>query len=81
MAITNVSKPTTSFSNSSKVSIGETWATVTTTWAAETRTWLAVSQLFTNTAKDIYGYLFSFIYPLSLPYPFASSGLSNQSKP
>ena len=51
MAIANEPKPTTSFTNSSKVSQGETWGTITTTWATETRTWLAVSQLVTNTAK------------------------------
>ena len=37
--------------NISKVSIGETWDTVSTTWTSETRTWLAVSQLFTNPSK------------------------------
>ncbi len=52
MALVNTSKPTTTLTNSSKVSIGETWATITTTWASETRTWLAVSQLFTNTARQ-----------------------------
>ena len=38
--------------NSSKVSIGETWETTASAWSAETRTWLAVSQLFTNTTKQ-----------------------------
>lgn len=37
--------------NTSKVSVGETWSTVSTTWASETRTWLQISQLFTNPAK------------------------------
>ena len=37
--------------NSSKVSVGETWATVSTTWAGETRSWLQISQLFTNPSK------------------------------
>lgn len=37
--------------NLSKVSIGETWGTISTTWASESRTWLAVSQLFTNTSR------------------------------
>lgn len=37
--------------NSSKVSIGETWETITTTWAAETRTWQQVSQLLSNSTK------------------------------
>jgi hypothetical protein len=49
--ITNTSKPTTSITNTNRVSSGETWATITTTWASETRTWQEVSQLIDNTAK------------------------------
>lgn len=52
MAIANQSKPSTAIANASKVSIGETWATVVTTWASETRTWLAISQLIANSAKQ-----------------------------
>lgn len=52
MPITNQSKPTTSITNTSKVSIGETWATIDTTWATEIRTWLAVSQLITNGTRQ-----------------------------
>ena len=52
MAITNVSKPSTSITNTAKVSFGETWATITTTWATETRTWLATGSLFTNTTRQ-----------------------------
>lgn len=37
--------------NFSKVSVGETWDTVTTSWATETRTWLQISQLIGNTSK------------------------------
>ena len=37
--------------NSAKVSVGETWATVSTSWASETQTWLGVSQLITNTTR------------------------------
>ena len=48
----NTSKPSTSLTNTSRVSVGETWATITTTWATETRTWLEVSQLFTNTSRQ-----------------------------
>lgn len=51
MAITNQSKPTTSITNTAKVSIGETWGSIATTWASETRTWLAVSQLITNSTR------------------------------
>lgn len=52
MSITNQSKPTTSLTNTSKVSIGETWATIDTSWATEVRTWLAVSQLITNGTRQ-----------------------------
>ena len=37
--------------NGSKVSVGETWDTITTSWTTETRTWLAISQLIGNTSK------------------------------
>lgn len=47
----NQNKPTTSYTNISKVSIGETWATIDTTWLTETRTWIAVSKLITNIAS------------------------------
>lgn len=57
MAITNLSRPASSLSNASKVSIGETWATISSTWASETRTWLAISQLITNTLKARLEYL------------------------
>jgi hypothetical protein len=48
----NVSKPTTSYSNSTKVSIGETWGSIPTTWETETRTWLEASQLIDNVTKQ-----------------------------
>lgn len=51
MAITNTTKPTTTLSNTSKVSTGATWATITTTWDSEPNTWLGVSQLLTNTIR------------------------------
>lgn len=51
MSITNVSKPTTTLSNTSKTSSGETWATITTSWATETKTWLGVGSFLTNTTK------------------------------
>lgn len=51
MALINQSKPTTSLTNSSKVSFGETWASITTTWATETRTWAALVSLFTNPSR------------------------------
>lgn len=37
--------------NQNKVSVGETWETITTSWATETRTWQQVSQLLSNSAR------------------------------
>lgn len=51
MAIANVSKPSTTLANTSKVLGYETWATITTTWASETRTWLDCSSLFDNDTR------------------------------
>jgi hypothetical protein len=52
MTLINTSKPTTSLTNTTKVSFGETWASIPTTWASETRTWLATGSLFTNTTRQ-----------------------------
>lgn len=52
MAIINTSKPTTSLSNTVKVSFGETWADILTTWASETRTWAESGSLFGNLARQ-----------------------------
>lgn len=52
MAITNTSKPTTSLTNTTKVSFAETWGTILTTWASETRTWAAAISIMTNTTKQ-----------------------------
>ena len=52
MALTNTSKPSTTFANTSKVSFAELWSTITTTWASETRTWAATVSLLTNTAEN-----------------------------
>lgn len=51
MTLVNVSKPTTTLTNTAKVSIGETWGFIATTWAAETSTWLESSQLIDNLSK------------------------------
>ena len=69
--------------NTSKVSIGETWATVSTTWASETRSWLAVSQLFTNISTGIAGFLWSIKRtPWTETTPWLSNnGVTNISKP
>lgn len=51
MALTNTSKPTTSVTNTAKVSFAELWSTITTTWASETRTWADMVSLIDNTAR------------------------------
>lgn len=52
MAITNTTKPSApSITNVSRISTGETWASILTTWAAETRTWTDVASFFTNAAR------------------------------
>jgi len=57
--------------NVSKVSVGETWATISTTWNTETRTWLAASQLITNVTMSPTDSLWSnrtFPWQLSTPW-------------
>lgn len=49
----NESKPSTSVTNTSKVSFAELWSTIPTTWATETRTWAECISLFTNSAKPV----------------------------
>lgn len=51
MAITNVSKPSTSLVNTAQPDRGITWNTITTTWATETNTWDSVSALFENSTR------------------------------
>lgn len=51
MAITNQSKPSTSISNTSKVSFGLTWATDLKTWATELQTWDETISIFDGFSK------------------------------
>ena len=53
MALTNISKPSTTFANSSKVSFGETWGTITPSWASETRSWNLTASLLRNSLKPL----------------------------
>ena len=84
MTITNQDKPTTSLTNITKVSIGETWASILTTWATETRTWLAISQLITNVALEDLGYFWSsrrFLWEGSEVWTLEVGGITNINKP
>lgn len=49
----NENKPTSSISNETKTSFGETWDSILTMWATETRTWDEVSRLMDNESKVI----------------------------
>lgn len=51
MSITNVSKPSTSLTNTTRPTQGETWGSIQTTWATETETWVGSAQLIENTVK------------------------------
>lgn len=52
MAIVNTSKPTTTYSNTSRPASYETWATITTTWATETRTWIDTISFIDNVTRQ-----------------------------
>lgn len=47
----NQDKPTTSVTNSAKINIGETLASITTTWDTETRTWDEMASIISNSTK------------------------------
>ena len=51
MSIINISKPTTTLANSTKINIGEIWNTDLNTWAAESRTWNDMQSLIDNITK------------------------------
>jgi len=51
MAIENVSKPSSSISNATKINIGLTWDADTLQWQNESRTWDATVSVIDNTAR------------------------------
>jgi len=70
--------------NSSKTSVGETWATIETTWATESRTWLAASQLLVNQTLSNTDPIWStrtFPWQEALPWQNTNAGIINVSKP
>ena len=84
MAITNISK----------VSSGETWASITTTWATETRTWEGMS-FFTDNSRIISSvtnqgmsntsplwYPKTMVWQLALPWQYTiTTGITNINRP
>ena len=83
MSIINQNKPNTSLTNISRISIGESWSSITTTYASETRTWADMASLIDNISLGITGYLWSIKrFPWTEATPWLSEGgISNQSKP
>lgn len=51
MSIINTTKPSDSYVNTARVSVGETWASIDTTWASETRTWAEIGSFLDNLAR------------------------------
>jgi hypothetical protein len=82
MAITNISKPSTSLTNPTKVVQYETWDSLTTTWDTETRTWDEMGTTWTNTSINASDWFFSNRrFPFTEATPFLSGGMTNQAKP
>ncbi len=53
MSITNTAKPNaSSLTNSTRVNIGETWATDMNQWQNENRTWDATVSIITNDTRN-----------------------------
>lgn len=80
----NESKPTTTLTNTTKVSIAETWGAIATTWASETRTWLDCASLIDNVSLSLTDPLWStrsFPWLLTTPWGTVSTGMTNISKP
>ena len=68
--------------NQNKVSVGETWDTVTTSWATEAQTWQGASHLITNIGI-IANIWESRTLPWTSPAPWllVGGGITNQNKP
>jgi len=83
MALTNVSKPNTSLTNTTKINIGETWASNPYTWALETRTWADMASVISNTTRNGLDALWSYsTLPWQLALPWSGTqGITNQPKP
>lgn len=82
MAITNISKPTTSLTNPTKVVSYETWDSNTSTWNSETRTWNEMGTVWSNQTINASDFFFSLRrFPFTETSPFLVGGISNQSKP
>lgn len=86
MTLTNTSKPTSVFANTSRAAHEASWNDNTTTWNTETRTWLEMGSLLSNTASRGVEYLatqaLDYLMTESNDYLVTGTNLmSNTSKP
>lgn len=82
MALTNVSKPSTTLTNSSKVVSYESWDTITTTWDTETRTWDDMASVMDNTTLNTDNLWSNRSFPWLMALPWQQTGgITNTSKP
>lgn len=83
MTITNLPKISSSVTNQSKISSGETWASILTTWATETNTWAEIGSLIDNLTKVGRVVLWATgTLPWQLPTPWLDTGgITNLSRP
>lgn len=83
MSITNISKPTTTLSNTSKAASGVTWATETHTWANDPYTWADKASNIRNAYILNSGLFFSSQrHPFLETSPFTTNGgITNIAKP
>jgi hypothetical protein len=82
MALTNISKPSTSLTNTAKVTSYETWDSITTTWASETRTWDDMGSLMDNISLDTDPLWSSRSFPWLMVGPWQQiGGMTNIAKP
>jgi hypothetical protein len=79
----NISKPTTSLTNSNKVVQYETFDTLTTTFDTETRTFDEMATTWTNQVLSGVGFLWSIKrFPWTETSPWLTEGgITNQAKP
>lgn len=83
MAITNISKPSSSVSNQSKINIGEVWNTDLNQWQNETRTWNDMASIIGNSTKIYSGFLWvASTLPWQLATPWIDTNkITNISRP
>ncbi len=83
MAITNISKPSSSVSNQSKINIGETWDSDMNQWQNESRTWDDMASIIDNITKIYSGYLWAeSTLPWQLATPWIDTNkITNISRP